>query len=112
MLIGEIGLADALLGRGSDYSVTGRRGFRLSLGEAVWLARGRFGGGGFGEERRTEGFGVSVGGALALAGVLAEDGALAALGRRFDLRYARATWSNGHELESRFHTVTLAWRGW
>lgn len=114
-LIGDLGVGSVLLGdAGDDYlTVTGRRGIRFTALDAVWIAAGQFHGGGVDRTQTTAGIGVSTGGILYAAGVLRDDAHLAALGRRYDVRYTLATAFATRPYETTFtHTLTLAWRGW
>ncbi|HLA64161.1 MAG TPA: hypothetical protein VK610_07015, partial [Rhodothermales bacterium] len=89
ILTGDMGAADALLGRG-DALVTGRRGLRVALLETVALSYGVFGGGGF-DNQRAHAVELRLAGPLKAAAALTGNDALARTARRLDLRWTRAT---------------------
>ncbi|NNF57898.1 MAG: hypothetical protein HKN04_06620 [Rhodothermaceae bacterium] len=95
----------ALLGRGNEV-VTGRRGFRLELGETVAFSRGSFDGWGF-EEVQTRGFELHLAGPLKAAALMTGSDRLAAVATRFDVRYTRSVYFAGELNESTFHGLSL-----
>lgn len=90
-LVGSLRFRDVLLGTSSDADVQGRRGLRLTLGDALRVSVGRAST----ESRFPDvfeagvytswGVGVDVAGALRTIGALQSNHSLVALGRRYDL---------------------------
>ncbi|HLA64160.1 MAG TPA: hypothetical protein VK610_07010 [Rhodothermales bacterium] len=113
LLVGDLRPVHVLFGGIGEngYTVSGRRGLRVTVCEALWIAAGQSTGP-YAGSGTTAGLGVSMREAIYALGVLRNDAGLVARGRRpFDLRYALAA-QFGHEwLGPNFaHTLTLAWR--
>ncbi|MDX1421311.1 MAG: hypothetical protein R3181_15200 [Rubricoccaceae bacterium] len=108
-LLGDLDpLSNGLLGDGTD-TVTGRRGWRIAVGETVVYSRGGFDGWGF-RDVEAYGFEVRAAGPLKAVALLSGDRRLADWSRRFDLRFTRSVVFSGETNESVFSGLTLVVR--
>jgi hypothetical protein len=103
--MGDMSIADAVVGRGDDV-VTGRRGFRVTLLDAISVSQGWFGGAGY-PNTASRALEFRLAGPLRIAAGLTGSRRLAAAAARFDLRLTRAVTFIDTPHETTMHGFSL-----